>query len=1066
MNVGDELAALLAPLADAFSSREGADRLLRELGVLTGPAPPPAVPARLAALATVAEQAADAVRALDDPGVPAAGRLAGLVTHLGALFAAIDDLADVAEVDDLDWPFDSPEVWARLARTLPGYLLARWLREEHGAVYEPLRLLGVISPGADGTPAWDLARLADALSGTGPWAGALADPAVLVAPVRRQLDARGITGARPAFPVRVSVDEEDDFAADPVSAEADEVQVVLPGVPGFLASIASIASASGLALHAEGLDRIAGGVALGPGWTLRGNGAAGVAALRAGADWTEPVETATADSAEITVEGRPARPWILLGGGATRLELSAASFGIAADRLRGGTPELAAEFAADGLRLVVSAGDADSFLAAILGGAELGAAMRLAGRWSPADGLSIDGAAGLTIRVDTSVAIGPVTVTGLTLTLTVADGRVQLEITTEVGGRIGPVSAAVAGMGLRLMLTPPEEPGAVRLGPVGVALAFRPPDGVGLGIDAGVAAGGGYLYLDADAGRYDGVIELRLLEVGVSAVVLIDTKAPDVDGWSMFLALFIQVPAIQLGFGFTLTGVGGLAGVNRTVDTAALESAVRSGGLDAVLFPDDPIADAPYVIDQLRSIFPPADGQYVFGPVVRLGWGTPTLVEAQLGIVVTLPDPVIVAVLGSVTSVLPTADLDLVALRLDVAGVVDFAAGTVAIDAALHDSHIAAFALSGDMALRADFTDRPSFLLALGGFHPGFDAPPKFPSIERLRLAIGAPPVLDVSFECYFALTSNTVQFGADFELTADIAGFGIAGGTEFDALVRFSPFEVSTRVGHYVSITAAGIDLAGVWLDATVTGPNPWRFIGDARFKILGLSESIHIDERIGVARQEPAPAAEDPRDEMAAALARPDAWTSGGASDGVILRDAGVEGELVALPDGVLTVSQQVAPLGIRLDKYGNAPIGDYHTFDVEADGGRPAHDWFAPGDYVELTRTERLSAPSFEWLRSGVEFGGGEPAAGPARPISLTFEEILRDPDLAEDRVDLGNTTGRPETWGPGVSAPGFRIEPDPGAVRLRDASYAVAHRTTGARRTAPGSWTGTHQRGGRP
>ena len=143
----------------------------------------------------------------------------------------------------------------------------------------------------------------------------------------------------------------------------------------------------------------------------------------------------------------------------------------------------------------------------------------------------------------------------------------------------------------------------------------------------------------------------------------------------MFFALFVDLPSIQLGFGFTLEGVGGVAGINRAIDVDALGSAVRSGSLDTILFPPDPIADAPIIIEEFRSIFPPADGSYVFGPIVKIGWGTPALIEAELGIVIQLPDPLVIVVLGSVSAVLPSKDLELVALHLDVAGVIDFEAG-------------------------------------------------------------------------------------------------------------------------------------------------------------------------------------------------------------------------------------------------------------------------------------------------------------------------------------------------------------------------------------------------------
>ena len=46
------------------------------------------------------------------------------------------------------------------------------------------------------------------------------------------------------------------------------------------------------------------------------------------------------------------------------------------------------------------------------------------------------------------------------------------------------------------------------LGPVDLSLGFKPPNGVGLSIDAGVVKGGGYLYLDYEKGEYAGALEL------------------------------------------------------------------------------------------------------------------------------------------------------------------------------------------------------------------------------------------------------------------------------------------------------------------------------------------------------------------------------------------------------------------------------------------------------------------------------------------------------------------------------------------------------------------------------
>ena len=476
-----------------------------------------------------------------------------------------------------------------------------------------------------------------------------------------------------------------------------------------------------------------------------------------------------------------------------------------------------------------------------------------------------------------------------------------------------------------------------------------------------------------DAGQYNGVLDLDLLSIGISAIALIDTQLPG-GGWSFFIALFIDVPSIPLGFGFTLNGVGGLAGFNRTLDVEGLKAAIRSGSLDSVLFPQDPIANAPIIIDTMQSIFPSAEGRYVFGPVIKIGWGKPTLIEAVIGVVISLPDPIVIAVLGSVTSILPTEDTDLVALHLDVAGIIDMGTATLSIDSSLNGSHIVGFPLSGDMSLRSAFGDSPTFLMALGGSHPGFDRPPGFPEIDRLSLAINAGKLIDIRFDCYFAITSNTLQFGAAFEMSAEVEGFGISGGAEFDALITFSPFSLITHLGYHISVKAVGVDLLAVWLDVTLSGPNPWHMVGTATFTILGIDNTIHLDQTIGARDPEPPPEFEDVLGQFRAAVALPEAWSigAGGGKNVIFLTDETPTDELVVTPDGTLGISQRVVPLGIIIDKSVPWQIeGGYNKFDLEADESGMTEtgsltDWFVVSSYQDLKSNEQLSAPSFEPLK----------------------------------------------------------------------------------------------------
>lgn len=676
-----------------------------------------------------------------------------------------------------------------------------------------------------------------------------------------------------------------------------------------------------------------------------------------------------------------------------------------ADTAPGQSGDIVTAFGASltGLRLEATA--TDGLLAALFDAVAIGP-LDVALGWSPSEGISVEGRPGISLDVPMALTIGPVTVTGLAIVVTVTPGLLTIEATGTLEARLGIVDLSVEGLGLELAVGSAVD-GGTSIGPGRLRIGAAPPTGIGVATDVGVASGGGFLRIDVEAGRYDGVIDLDVMSVRICAVALIDTRAEGVDGWSMFFALFLDLPSIQLGFGFTLLGVGGLAGINRGVDVDALGSSVRSGALDTVLFPADPIADAPLVIAELSTIFIAAADSYVIGPVVKLGWGTPTLIEARLGVVIQLPDPIVIAVLGSLSAILPTKEADLVALNLDVAGVIDFDAGTLSIDASLHHSHVVGFSLSGDMALRADFKYAQSFLMAVGGFHPAFDPPGDFPALNRLYFGITAGSILRLDFESYFALTSNTVQFGAFFEIEAEVLGFGIEGGAGFDALVQFSPFLIVTSVDFEVTLVAVGVDLAGVMLHASVEGPNRWHVIGTATFKVLGIEKSIRVDEVIGNKETEPAIEVPDLAGELLTALRRDDAWSVLPVSEaGVTLSERGnaVAGELRATPNSMVAVSQRLVPLGVELETYGDAPIGPDRLFDLKPTdpkaSGSPVQDWFAPAQFLELSASERLEGPSFEQMKAGIAFGSEDPEGGASRIVDTGYKQYIIDPMLPEE------------------------------------------------------------------
>ena len=107
------------------------------------------------------------------------------------------------------------------------------------------------------------------------------------------------------------------------------------------------------------------------------------------------------------------------------------------------------------------------------------------------------------------------------------DASLALETSASIAGRIGPLSAVVERLGA--LVNVGFSSGTDKaLGPLDLSLGFKPPNGVGLAVDASIVRGGGYLYLDHEKGEYAGVLELVFAGfLALKAVGIISTRLPD-----------------------------------------------------------------------------------------------------------------------------------------------------------------------------------------------------------------------------------------------------------------------------------------------------------------------------------------------------------------------------------------------------------------------------------------------------------------------------------------------------------------------------------------------------------
>jgi len=702
----------------------------------------------------------------------------------------------------------------------------------------------------------------------------------------------------------------------------------------------------------------------------------------------------------------PKEPTVLLGApSASRLQLVGATTGVQLN-MASGELELRVYVGLDNLALILAVGEQDGFISTLFGGADVTIPIPLVVEWSSKTGLHFSGGTGFEVAFYPHLELGPISIQEVRLGVrsTLESGRPP-DLVVEVGatavGTLGPVVALVDNIGVRLSMVF----GAGNAGPFDIAVGYKPPSGLALSIDSGIIAGAGFLDHDPATGRYAGIVMLGIYGTLLTAIGLIDTKIPGApNSYSFLLIIDAEFPPIQLGLGFTLNGVGGLAGVNRTLVVDALRSGIRHHSIDSILFPEDALAEAPRIVHDLGAIFPPTQGRYVFGPMVLIGWGTPTLAEAELGVVLELPDPVRLTILGELSMYLPRKDAAVVEFHLDALGAIDFSQKTLAIDATLYDSFVALYDVSGDMALRLSWADPPQFALAIGGFHPQFPVPANFPSLRRITIALGESENPRIRLQAYLAATSNTVQFGALAELFVEASGFNIYGWLGFDALFILTPFSFTADLSAGLKLRRDGTVLAGIWLDATLSGPRPWHVVGQATASVV-INVTVPIDVTFGPSGAIEVPPT-DPRPLLQAAIRDLRNWSTmmPPAAHQVVSLAASPPGQpqLLVDPAGALTMRQTVVPLGRRLTRFGAAkPVGsDQYVVDGVTINGQPAtdvervQDYFAPAQFEDLSNADKLSRPSFERMDSGIAVGGSLIAQGRGLAAVPSYDTIVID------------------------------------------------------------------------
>lgn len=680
--------------------------------------------------------------------------------------------------------------------------------------------------------------------------------------------------------------------------------------------------------------------------------------------------------------------------------------------------------------LVISPGDGDGFLSEILPSDGLRAEFDLGLAWSSDKGLTLRGSAGLEAAIPVGLSVAGVTLSTVNLGLRANDDRVNAEVSASIAASIGPIKAVLDRVGIESAISFPETGG--NLGVADLELGFKPPSGIGLSVDAqGVLTGGGTLFHDPARQLYAGALQLSLHdELTLSAYGLIATKLPDGrPGYS--LLIFITADGfkpVPLGFGFVLQSIGGMVGIHRSFDLEVLRAGLKTDSLRTLLLPKDPVANAPALIQALAAAFPARQGSYLLGLLARLTWFTPTLVQMDLALIQELGARERLLVLGRVSALLPSRDNDLIRLNLDALGVLDFDAGTLEADAVLVDSRLVhRFPITGSGALRARWPGAgrsvgaaisgTHFVLAVGGLNPRFHAPAGFPALERVTLALCSGDNPRLLCDAYFAITPNTVQFGAHASLHAKALNVSVNGDLGFDALVTVVPPRFVVDFHASVQLKYKSHNLFKVALDGTLEGPLPLRLTARAKFEILWFSFSVRFNFTLaGFPGAGGGLVSVSLKAELTKALRDPANWSTRrvpGVFHGVALRGLPQDAGLVLDPLGQLMVEQQLVPLNTHrdIDTYGGSPVTGERRFSLEGRlrsappaqaPAQPVQGAFAPARYFTMSDDEKLAAPSFEPRDAGLVLGDEAVTFGPETQAPLGYNTITVPPLPAPDTV----------------------------------------------------------------
>jgi hypothetical protein len=489
-----------------------------------------------------------------------------------------------------------------------------------------------------------------------------------------------------------------------------------------------------------------------------------------------------------------------------------------------------------------------------------------------------------------------------------------------------------------------------------------------------------------------------------------------------------------------------MVGTNRRGDPDAFLAGLKSGVLSAVLFPEDPVGEAPQIIATLTQLFPRAEGRLVAGLMLQWHFGGKTrVITAELGLMFEwgpggFSDISDVYILGQGDMRLEHLPESVYRVHVELFGHYDVNAGSFLLRVELRDSRIASGELTGGGLFFYDDREDESFIASLGGFNPRYVAPPRFAGVPRISAHLADRPSFKLYFELYIAATSSSFQLGGKLTLYAEVKGFVVEGYLALDVLFR-TDGEFFLDVAFYIGLKKGGKSIASLEVSGTLAGMSTWSLTGRATLKILFFKVSLPIEWKSkGGAEPDPAPV--DAQAAVVAALKAPESWTQDRKAGAIGLVD-GVRDGIWLRPELGVEVRQAVLPLGETLTRLGGSPLLGAKRFDItnlrfagRSVAARGTTGRFNLALYRDVDLEEAVRAPFVEEMPAGVAVDLGTVALGEGIDGPAEHENIVVD-----DRFVPETEAPEAETSFTTAAIPRPATLPEPPPLEAEDTYYAT-------------------------